>query len=58
MARDLYHNNVRIALEKDGWKITHDPYKMSVDQIDYEIDLGAEALIAAEKHGESNCSRN
>jgi len=52
MARDLYHKNVRIALEKDGWKITHDPYKMSVDQVDYEIDLGAEELIGAEKGGE------
>lgn len=23
--KDLYHNLVRRALEKDGWKITHDP---------------------------------
>ena len=28
MAKDLFHNNVKIALEKDGWKITHDPYQM------------------------------
>ncbi|MEN9613683.1 MAG: XisH protein [Bacteroidota bacterium] len=26
MARDIYHSNVRNALVKDGWKITHDPY--------------------------------
>ncbi|AQG79098.1 XisH family protein [Spirosoma montaniterrae] len=49
MARDLYHNNVRKALEKDGWSITHDPYSMRVEEVGYEIDLGAEMLIAAEK---------
>lgn len=49
MARDFYHDNVREALEKDGWHITHDPYPISVDDVDYEIDFGAEALIAAEK---------
>lgn len=49
MARDAYHSNVRHALEKDGWKITHDPYPISVEEVDYEIDFGAEPLIAAEK---------
>jgi hypothetical protein len=49
MARDFYHNNVRKALEKDGWLITHDPYPMRVDDVGYEIDFGAEPLIAAEK---------
>lgn len=49
MARDFYHNNVRDALEKDGWKITHDPYQVRVEDVGYEIDLGAEILIAAEK---------
>jgi len=24
-ARDVFHNTVRVALEKDGWAITHDP---------------------------------
>jgi hypothetical protein len=49
MARDFYHNNVREALEKDGWRITNDPYTLKVDDIGYEIDFGAEPLIAAEK---------
>jgi XisH protein len=49
MARDFYHNNVRIALEKDGWRITHDPYPVRVDDVGYEIDFGAEPLLAAEK---------
>lgn len=52
MARDFFHNIVREALEKEGWFITHDPYEMSVDMVDYEIDLGAEPLIAAEKGGQ------
>ncbi len=29
-ARDKYHNNVRRALEKAGWEITHDPYYLRV----------------------------
>jgi hypothetical protein len=52
MARDFYHNHVRKALEKDNWLITDDPYEMTVDMVDYEIDLGAEPLVAAEKGGE------
>ncbi len=51
MAKAFYHNHVKTALEKDGWKITHDPFAMLVDGVDYEIDLGAEELIAAEKGG-------
>lgn len=49
MAKDFYHDNVRIALEKDNWLITHDPYAIKIDEVGYEIDLGAEPLIAAEK---------
>lgn len=51
MARDLVHHIVREALEKDGWKITHDPFPIRVGGFDMEIDLGAEALVAAEKAG-------
>ena len=49
MARDLYHNNVREALERDGWRVTHDPYSVKVEDVGYEIDFGAEPLLAAEK---------
>ena len=51
MAKDFYHDNVREALEKDGWRITDDPYPLKVDDVSYEIDFGAEPLIAAEKGG-------
>lgn len=47
MAKDLLHDNVREALVKDGWEITHDPFRVAVEEIGYEIDLGAERLIAA-----------
>lgn len=47
MARDLLHECVREALIKDNWRITHDPYRISVEDVGYEVDLGAERLIAA-----------
>ena len=28
-ARDLFHDAVRNALIKDGWTITHDPFRLS-----------------------------
>jgi XisH protein len=52
MARDKYHQAVRIALEKLGWVITHDPLKLEVDDIYVLVDLGAERLIAAERDNE------
>ncbi|MGB3691102.1 MAG: XisH family protein [Spirulinaceae cyanobacterium] len=49
MARDRFHNVVRTALEKDNWQITADPYEISIDDVDFEIDLAAEQLLAAER---------
>lgn len=50
MKKDKYHQEVREALEKDGWRITHDPYYLRVGRRKGYIDLGAErAIIAAEK---------
>lgn len=49
MARDLFHAIVREALEFDGWQITHDPYPIRAMGRDYEVDLGAEQLFAAER---------
>ena len=50
-ARDFYHNAVRNALVKDGWKITHDPLTLRWGRKDLFVDLGAEKLLAAEKEG-------
>jgi hypothetical protein len=52
MAKDRFHNVVRTALEKDGWMITADPYEINVDDVDFEIDLAAEQLLAAELEGQ------
>lgn len=51
-ARDVFHNAVKEALQKDGWLITHDPLSLSVGDVDFYIDLGAEKLLAAERNGE------
>jgi hypothetical protein len=48
-ARDIYHDNVKNALIKDGWTITHDPLVLKVGAKDLFVDLGAEKLLAAEK---------
>jgi len=49
MAKDFFHDHVRRALENDGWVITHDPFRVEYEGDEYEMDLGAERLIAAEK---------
>jgi glucose-6-phosphate 1-dehydrogenase len=48
MAKDVFHNAVKTALQKDGWIITADPYEISAGNVDMLIDLGAENLLAAE----------
>ena len=48
-ARDTYHSCVRNALTKDGWTITHDPYRMVFGPKDVFVDLGAERILGAEK---------
>ena len=49
--KDIFHDTVKKALEKDGWKITHDPYRLRYGIADIYIDLAAEEAIAAEKEG-------
>lgn len=48
-SKDLFHDAVRHALEKEGWIITHDPLHLRLGKIDMYIDLGAEKVLAAEK---------
>lgn len=50
-ARDTYHPVVVRILQKDGWIITHDPYRIPVGHKNLFIDLGAEKVIAAEREG-------
>ena len=52
MTKDIYHNTVITALEKDGWTITDDPLTLKVGKRSAYVDLGAEKLFAAEKEGQ------
>ena len=52
MARDIYHNLVKGALEEEGWLITDDPYSMNFARQRFQIDLAAEKIIAAEKNNQ------
>ena len=52
MAKDRFHYIVRNALEKEGWSITADPYDISIDGVDFEIDLAADRMLAAERDGQ------
>jgi XisH protein len=48
-ARDIYHETVKIALQKEGWMITHDPFPLQIGKKRLSADLGAERSIGAEK---------
>ena len=52
MARDLFHQVVKDALTRDGWNITHDPFPVDYGDVQMQIDLGAERLLAATKDAE------
>lgn len=47
MARDVPHDAVRRALEKEGWQITDDPYFVAFGVDLLAVDLAAERTIAA-----------
>lgn len=48
-AKDIYHDIVKEALTKDKWNVNYDPYILEADGTDYNVDLGAEKLVAATK---------
>ncbi|WP_293348989.1 MULTISPECIES: XisH family protein [unclassified Microcoleus] len=51
-AKDIYHNEVKNALLKDGWTITADPYFIKYEDAELYADLAAEKPIAAQRHGQ------
>ena len=51
MAKDIFHEHVKEALIKDGWRITHDPLKIAFKGKNIEIDLGAEPIFGAQREG-------
>ena len=46
---DLYHDQVKRALLKDGWVITDDPFRIEYKGARLYADLAAEKPIAAQK---------
>lgn len=49
-AKDLFHYGVKAALEKENWQITADPLIIKIDNVKFEVDLGADKIIAAENY--------
>ncbi|WP_366513962.1 XisH family protein [Moorena sp. SIOASIH] len=53
MAKEVFHQQVKNALIKDGCKITHDPLTIRIGEVvKLQIDLAAESAIAAERDSE------
>ncbi len=53
MAKDVFHQQVKNSLIKDGWKITHDPLTIRISEaVKLQIDLAAESALAAERDSE------
>jgi hypothetical protein len=53
MAKDVFHQQVKNALIKDRWNITHDPLTIRISEaVKLQIDLAAETTIAAERDSE------
>ncbi|MCG5056751.1 MAG: XisH family protein [Limnoraphis sp. WC205] len=48
-AKDLFHQAVKTALIKEQWLITADPLRLKIEGVRFEIDLGAEKILAAQK---------
>jgi hypothetical protein len=46
MARDAIHRATRVALEKDGWTISHDPIGIRYADLGTYADLGATGTLA------------
>ena len=48
-AKDIFHDAVKLALQKEGWIITDDPLLLRFGGLELYIDLGAERILAAQK---------
>lgn len=49
MAKDVIHNSVRAALVKDGWNITHDPFRIEFAELTLFADLAVERCLSEEQ---------
>jgi XisH protein/XisI protein len=46
--KDAYHDAVKRALVRDGWRISHDPFPITYEGATVSTDLGAEKVIESE----------
>lgn len=44
-AKDIFHEAVKVALQNDGWTITHDPLTIDLVDRQLQVDLGAEQEV-------------
>ena len=51
-AQDKFHDAVKKALEKDGWHVTHEHFKLEFGGVRMFVDLAAERVLAAERNGQ------
>ncbi|GAX45355.1 fdxN element excision controlling factor protein [Tolypothrix sp. NIES-4075] len=51
-AKDIFHETVKQALQKENWVVTDDPLKIKFGNVNFQIDLGAERVLAAQRAGE------
>jgi len=51
-AKETFHKSVKRALQKEQWVITAEPLKFKFGNVNFQVDLGAERLVAAERAGE------
>ena len=52
MAKDIFHDIVKKALINEVWVVTDDPLRLKFGAITFQVDLGAEKIIGAEKAGQ------
>ncbi|BAY96447.1 fdxN element excision controlling factor XisH-like protein [Tolypothrix tenuis PCC 7101] len=50
-AKDIYHDAVKNALIKDGWKIIADPYFLQYEDAELYADLFVEKALLVEQEG-------
>ncbi len=50
-AKDIHHDLVHRLLVADGWRVTHDPYRIVVGRRNLFGELGAERILAADRDG-------
>lgn len=49
-AKDVYHHQVKNALIKAGWRITHDTYQIKFREVKLYADLAAKSMLAAQQN--------